>query len=138
MKLQISDNLSLPLEFITSTQAILAKRRVGKSYTASVQAEEMLKAKQQIVCVDPTGAWWGLKASADGKGAGFPIAIFGGEHGDVPLEENAGEVIASAIVAERFSAILDLSLFRKGQLNRFMGAFIETLYRLNREATGDF
>lgn len=133
-KLRISDTLSFPIDFVTQTQAILAKKRVGKSYTAAVQAEELLKAGQQIVAVDPTGAWWGLKSSADGKHAGFPIAIFGGEHADVPLEESAGEVIARALVEQRFSAILDLSLFRKGQINRFMAPFLETLYRLNREA----
>jgi hypothetical protein len=134
VKLRISDDLSLPLDFVTSTQAILAKRRVGKSYTASVLAEEMLKAGQQIVAVDPTGAWYGLKSSADGQSKGFPIAVLGGEHGDVPLDEHVGETIAGAIVADRFSAVLDLSLFRKGQLNRFMASFLETLYRLNREA----
>jgi len=133
-KLHISDDLSLPLDFVTQTQAILAKRGVGKSYTASVEAEELLKAGQQVVVIDPTGAWFGLKSSANGKSAGFPIAVFGGEHADVPLEEHAGEVIAQAIVERRFSAILDLSLFRKGQVNRFMAPFLETLYRLNREA----
>jgi len=133
-KLHISDDLSLPLDFVTQTQAILAKRGVGKSYTASVEAEELLKAGQQVVVIDPTGAWFGLKSSADGKSAGFPIAVFGGEHDDVPLEEHAGEVIAQAIVERRFSAILDLSLFRKGQVCRFMWPFLETLYRQNREA----
>lgn len=132
--LHISDSLSLPLEFITQTQAILAKRGVGKSYTASVEAEEMLKAGQQVVVIDPTGAWFGLKSSADGRREGFPIAVFGGEHGDVPLEEHAGEIIATAIVERRFSAILDLSLLRKGAVCRFMAPFLETLYRLNREA----
>lgn len=133
-KLHISDELSLPLDFVTQTQAILAKKRVGKSYTASVQAEELLKAGQQIAVIDPTGAWWGLKSSADGKHAGFSIAVFGGEHADVPLEDTAGETIAQAIVEQRFSAILDLSLLRKGQVNRFMAPFLETLYRLNRQA----
>lgn len=132
--LHISEELSLPLEFITQTQAILAKRGVGKSYTASVEAEEMLKAGYQVVVIDPTGAWFGLKSSADGKHEGFPIAVFGGEHGDVPLEESAGEIIASAIVERRFSAILDLSLLRKGAVCRFMAPFLEALYRLNREA----
>jgi uncharacterized protein len=134
MKLHIGKNFSLPLELVTQTQAILAKRRVGKSYCAAVQAEEMLKAKQQVVIIDPTGAHFGLKSSVDGKSAGFPIAVFGGEHADVPLEENAGEIIASAIVADRFNAIIDLSLFRKGAANRFMCSFLETLYRLNRQA----
>jgi hypothetical protein len=133
-KLHISRDLSLPLDFVTQTQAILAKKRVGKTYTAMVEAEELLKAQQQIVAIDPTGAWWGLKSSADGKEQGFPIAVFGGEHADVPLEDSAGETIAQAIVGERFSAILDLSLLRKGQINRFMAPFLETLYRLNREA----
>jgi hypothetical protein len=63
-KLRIATNLTLPLDFVTQTQAILAMRRRGKTYTASVQAEELLKAGQQIVVIDITGAWWGLKSSA--------------------------------------------------------------------------
>jgi len=124
--LSIGSGLSLPADAVTQTFAILAKRGVGKSYTASVMAEEMLKAGQAIVALDPTGAWWGLRS-------GFPFVIFGGEHADVPLEESAGEVVARAIVENRFSAVIDLSLFRKGQMIRFMVAFAETLYRLNRE-----
>lgn len=134
-KLHISADLSLPLEFVTQTQAILARKRVGKSYTASVQAEEMLKAKQQVLVIDYTGAWWGLRAGRDAKpDGGYPIHVFGGDHADVPLEERAGEVIATAAVKERFSAILDLSHFRKGEALRFLAPFLETLYRLNRDA----
>lgn len=126
-KLRIADSLSLPLDAATNTFAILAKRGVGKTYTASVMAEEMLKAGQPIVAIDPTGAWWGLRS-------GYPVAIFGGEHADVPLEETGGEVVAQAVAERRFSCVLDLSLFRKGQMFRFMVAFCEALYRLNREA----
>lgn len=133
-KLHISTTVALPLDFVTSTQAILAKKGSGKSYTASVEAEEMLDAGQQIVAIDPTGSWFGLRSSADGKHAGYPIAILGGEHADVPLEATAGEVIADAIASEHFSAIIDLSLFRKGEALRFMAVFLETLYRKNREA----
>jgi hypothetical protein len=133
-KLHISPTLALPLDFVTSTQAILAKKGKGKTYKAAVQAEELLDAHQQIVAIDPTGAWWGLRASADGKSAGYPVTIFGGEHADVPLETTAGEVIAEAIATEHFSAIIDLSLFRKGEALRFMAAFMETLYRKNRAA----
>jgi hypothetical protein len=43
-------------------------------------------------------------------------------------------VIAEAVAGEHFSAIIDLSLFRKGEALRFMAAFLETLYRKNREA----
>lgn len=133
-KLKISPDLSLPLDFVTSTQAILAKKGKGKTYKASVEAEELLEANQQIVAIDPTGAWWGLRSSADGKSAGYPVVIFGGEHADVELLPTAGEVVADAIAAEHFSAIIDLTLFRKGEALRFMAAFLETLYRKNRNA----
>jgi hypothetical protein len=133
MKLEISENFSLPQEAVTQTFAILAKRGVGKTYAGCVMVEEMLAANHQVVIADPVGVWWGLRSSADGKSAGFPIVVFGGEHGDVPLEEHAGEIVAQAIVENGFSAVLDLSLFRKGQQVRFMTAFAETLYRLNRK-----
>lgn len=131
--LKISDTLSLPIGFVTQTQAILAKRGAGKSYTASVQAEEMLKANQQVVVIDPTGAWYGLRSSADGKGEGFPIVVMGGDHADVPLQPASGELVAQAIVENRFSAIIDISLFRKAEARRFLIPFLETLYRMNRE-----
>lgn len=132
-QLKISSSFSLPLEAVTQTFALLAKRGSGKSYTASVMAEEMLKARQQVVVLDPTGAWWGLQSSEDGKSAGFPVVIFGGDHANLPLEENAGELIAQAIVEQKFSAVIDLSILRKGQANRFTGIFLETLYRMNRD-----
>lgn len=131
--LKIAPNLSLPVDAVTSTFAILAIRGVGKTHTASVLAEEMLAAGQPIVAYDPTGAWWGLKSSADGKRPGFPVVVFGGEHADVPLEESAGETIAQTIVEKRISAILDCGLMRKGARVRFMTEFCEALYRLNRE-----
>lgn len=134
MKLRISNDLVLGADFVTSTQAILAKRRVGKSYVAQVQAEELLEAKQQIVAMDPTDAWWGLRSSADGKKPGYPITIFGGRHGDVPLDAMSGAALASAIVTEGFSAVISLKLFSKTERMRFAADFLETLYRENRRA----
>lgn len=122
---------ALPLEIATTSLAILAKKRVGKSYTAAVIAEELMRAGQPVVIVDITGAHWGLKSSADGKGEGFRVAIFGGKHADVPLEENAGAVVARAIVEKRFSAILDFSIMTKAAMKRFLLAFAEELYRIN-------
>src|SRR5437588_9168940 len=104
--LKISDDLKLPLNAITETFAVMGIRGSGKTHTAAVLAEEMLKAGQPIVVYDPTGAWFGLKTSADGKRPGFPVVIFGGEHPDVPLEEAAGETIARVIIDRRCPAIL--------------------------------
>lgn len=132
--LKVSEDLLLPIDIVTQTQVILAKKGAGKTYTAAVEIEEALKHDQQVVILDPTGAWWGLKSTADGERAGFAIAIFGGEHQDIPLEESAGEVVATAIVERQFSAVIDLSLFRKAQMHRFLVPFLETLYRINRHS----
>jgi DNA helicase HerA-like ATPase len=83
--LHIADGLELPLDAVTETFAILAKRGSGKTYTASVMVEEFLGAGLPVCVVDPLGVWWGLRSSADGKSAGQPVVIFGGDHADVPL-----------------------------------------------------
>ena len=131
--LRIAADLTLPLEAVTQTFAVLARKGSGKTYTAAVMAEEMLEAGQPIVAVDPTGAWWGLRSSADGKKDGYPVVVFGGDRADLPLNPLAGEVVAQAVVAKRFPAVLDLSTLRKGEVQRFLTAFLETLYRTNRE-----
>lgn len=130
--LQIAQDFTLPLETVTQTFAILAKRGAGKTYTSSVMAEEMLKAGLPVVIIDPLGAWWGLRASADGETAGLPIAVLGGEHGDVQITEDMGAQIAALIAENNFSTVIDLSLFRKAAQARFMTAFAETLYHKNR------
>jgi uncharacterized protein len=134
MKLRISTDLVLNADFVTSTQAILAQKGKGKTYAASVEAEELLDAGQQIVVIDPTDAWYGLRSSPDGRSTGYGIAVFGGDHGDVQLEAGGGSVLAEAVVRERFSAILCTETMTKAEELRFVGDFLETLYRKNREA----
>ena len=134
MKLRVSNDLILSADFVTSTQAILAQKGKGKSYAAAVEAEELLAAGQLVVIVDPTDAHFGLRSSPDGRSTGYPIAVFGGDHGDVQLEPGGGAVLAEAIVRERFSAIICTETMTKGEELRFIGDFLETLYRKNREA----
>lgn len=128
------DGFALPIELVTSTQAILARKRSGKSYTASVQAEELLRHKQQIAAIDPTGAWWGLRSSATGEGPGFPVVVFGGDHADVPLESHAGRMLARALVEHGFSAIFDVGLMLTDDQIRFTSDFASELLRINRTA----
>lgn len=131
--LKIASDISFPIDFVTQTVAILAKRRSGKSYTMRRIAEQLLHKGQQVVLVDPKGDQWGIRSSADGKKPGYPVVIFGGEHGDVPLEVGAGELVAKLVVEERVSILLDLSLFRKHEVATFMTAFLENLYRLKAQ-----
>jgi hypothetical protein len=133
-ELRLSDDLALPVELVTTTKAILAQKRKGKSYLAQVEAEEMLQAGQQVVALDPTGAWWGLRAGADGVSPGYPIIVIGGDHGDLPLDPGAGEALATAVATDHFSAVIDTSELSTGAQTEFFADFLATLYRLNRTA----
>jgi hypothetical protein len=132
--LHVAKDFALPIDLVTQTIGVLAKRGAGKSYTAAVLAEEMLGAALPVVIADPVGVFWGLRAAANGRDPGLPILIMGGDHGDVPLEPGSGEVVADLIVDERVSAVLDLSRLRKGEQTRFMEIFAERLYQRNRQA----
>ena len=128
--IRLSSDLSLPLEIATESTAILARKGAGKSYLARLMTEQLLKAKLQVVIVDPKGDWHGIRSSADGNGPGFPIVILGGEHGDIPLEPTAGELTAKFIIENRLNVLIDLSDFRKHEVATFMAFFLETLYRM--------
>ncbi len=133
MTLRMSAGLSLPIESIVETFAILGKRGSGKTSAAVVMAEEMIGAGHPVVIVDPVGVWWGLRSSKTGKGDGLPVVIFGGDHADVPMEEKAGQIIADAVITGRFPAILDLSHLSKSAMRRFMTDFLERMYHRNRD-----
>lgn len=129
-QLRIANDFSLPLESITQTFAILAKRRVGKTYTASVMAEEFVAHNLPFAVLDPTGAWWGLRSSADGKSEGLPVTIIGGAHGDVPLEPTAGRVIADLVAEQPGFYVIDLSQTNSNaEQDKFACDFAERLYR---------
>ena len=130
-RLQIATDFSLPLDAVTETFAILAKRRSGKSNAAAVMAEEMYAAGQHFVTVDAKGDWWGLRAP-HGNQPGLAVVVFGGLHGDVPLEPSSGRVVAELIVEHRLTCVLDVSEMSRGEQRRFLADFAETLYRKNR------
>lgn len=132
--LRVADGLPLPLDTITETLGVLAKKGAGKTHTAVVLGEELLGNNLQTVIVDPVGVWWGLRSSKDGKKNGLPIVIMGGEHGDVPLEHTAGAFVARLVVEEGISVLLDLSLTRKGQQRTFVTDFLEEIYRLKAKS----
>ncbi|KKN73509.1 hypothetical protein LCGC14_0399510 [marine sediment metagenome] len=129
-----SKRFTLPPDFVTETAAILARRGGGKTYTGNVVAEGFLENGFQVVVIDPCNAWWGLRSSANGKSPGYPIVIFGGPRGDLPLEVPMARGIAD-LVAENpdFSCVLSLRHLRKGPQKQFVCEFAEQLFHRKGE-----
>lgn len=130
--LKIAPGVALPARVATESNALLGMRGAGKSNAAVVLAEEMFDAGVAWVAVDPKGDWWGIRSSSDGKHPGLPIPVFGGLHGDAPLESDSGQLVADLIVDENLTAVLDVSDFSKGERARFLVAFFDRLYQRHR------
>src|SRR5437868_3041963 len=123
----------MPLEALTETFGIFGMKGSGKSSTAATFVEQGVRVGGRFVVIDPTGVWWGLMY--DGTGPGLPGLVFGGEHGNLPLESAAGHVVAEFVVHQDAYpvVVLDLKLMRKGERAGFVADFMETLYHENRD-----
>jgi hypothetical protein len=131
--LRIADDLTLPIDAVTETFLIFGKRGSGKTATSVVLTEEMIGAGLPVCILDPMGAWWGLRSSADGQGPGLPVTILGGEHADLPLRPESGTAVADLLVAERVPLVLDMFDMSKTQQRTFVTDFMERLFRANRD-----
>lgn len=124
-----AEDLDLPLEIVTQPCGILARRGWGKTYTAKLLAEGMIRAGAQVVIVDPVGVWYGLTMSADGTGPGLEIPVLGGLHGDVELREGDAAAVARLVAEEGLTAVLDVSLMSKAARQRFVARLAEGIFQ---------
>ena len=131
-ELKISKEISFPKDVVTQTLAMIGRKGAGKTYLATMVAEQMLDIKAQVVVIDPVGNWWGLRIGADGKSKGKEIFVIGGDHGDVPLVPEAGAKIAQLLVEKGVSAVIDVSSFRIGEHKRFAADFAEEFFHLKK------
>jgi len=119
----------VPISVVTQKLAFLGRTGSGKSYAATKLAEMMLSHGAQVVALDPVGIWWGLRLNRDGKRPGFDIPVFGGLHGDVPLEPTGGAFIADLIVDRGISVVLDVSQFESdAEKARFAADFANRFF----------
>jgi hypothetical protein len=122
-QIHLSPKLGLPLEVAGQVVAIFGVRESGKSNSAGVFVEELLDRGQQVIVIDPTDAHWGLRS-------GYPIFIFGGPHGDIPLTDGDGKVLAEFLIIENVPVILSIRHLRKAAQRRFVTDLAEELYHL--------
>lgn len=127
--LAIAAGFSLPAkEAATQTYAFIARKGGGKTYATGVLVEELMRLGVPVIVLDPIGTWYGLRLAADGKRPGLSIPVFGGEHGDVPIDVAQGDHLARVLVRRNSAAVVDVSGFRKGEMKRFVAEFAEGLY----------
>src|ERR1044072_6531442 len=99
--LQVAKNFSVPLEAFATTgerDAILASSGMGKSYLTGVVLEETLEIGCLVCVIDPEGEHFTLAAR-------YPMMIIGGEHGSLPMEEEAIDLYVEAMLQNRLSAV---------------------------------
>jgi hypothetical protein len=125
--------VKLPDAIFEQHMAITGKVGSGKSYTARGFVERLLTAGRRVCVIDPTGAWHGLRSSADGKKPGFPVVVFGGDHGDVPITAASAAPLARMIAEQNLPCIIDVSGLLIGDQRQFMAEFAEKIFQLNRK-----
>lgn len=124
-------SLKMPLTAATKSFAFLAKRGAGKTYAASVMAEDFAEAGIPFVVFDPIDVWWGLRLAANGKGKGLPVVVFGIEHADIKLDRTMGRRIAEAVVRENISCVISTFGMPKVDQRHIIAEFSETLLNIN-------
>jgi uncharacterized protein len=134
-------NLPFPEKILHQHIATLGKTGAGKSSAMRVIAEHLLDQKKRLCIVDPKGDWWGLKAGADGKSAGYPIIVFGDckepRAQDVPINEHSGPNVAELIATGNRPAIVSFRGWMPAQMLRFWigtkerPGFAQTLFNKN-------
>lgn len=132
--MQLAEQLTLPIEALAQTFAILGKRGVGKTYCAIKLAEEMLLAGGQIVAIDPVGVWYGLRVPQNKAGQAFDVLVFGGLNADIPINYQSGRLIAETIIKRNISAVVDISQFTKSEESLFVFDFLTSLFELKKKS----
>lgn len=133
--IELAKGLELPIDAVTEAFAFLARRGAGKSYGAMKFAEGMHAAGGRFAAIDPVGRWWGLRLAADGRSPGIKVPILGGFHGDIPLAETSGALVADLITDKRSSVIHNIRRMSNAAKRRFVLAFISRIYE--RQADND-
>jgi hypothetical protein len=113
---------------------VLGRRGAGKSNALMVLFEHELDAGHRAVMIDPKGDRWGVRLNPDGSPSRYDIPVFGGEHGDLPVEAPMGELLGRLVAEHNLSCLIDLSRLSLGEKQKFMLGFAPELLQHNREA----
>jgi hypothetical protein len=110
MKLKIANGFLVDaVEYASRANAILGIRDSGKTYTATLIAEQMFDCTIPFFAFDPIGRWRFLRSPGAGRaGQGFPVVVVGGKVPDLaPPIEKYPDIIRAALSCG-VSMVIDL------------------------------
>lgn len=127
--------LCFPAKVLDQHAVWLGKTGSGKSSALRGVVENLLDQGKRVCIVDPKGDWWGLKSSADGKSAGYPVIAFGDfkeqKASDIPINAQSGKHVAELIVSGNRPCIIGFRGWMPGQMTDFWIDFASTLFNTN-------
>jgi len=123
--LSISSDLSLDLEeLIGQCIAILGIRGSGKSNTAGVIFEELLRHNYPMSIVDIEGEYFGLKEK-------YEVLVVGtGDGVEIEIDPGCAEEIAQVSIEQNIPVVLDLSGFLSDERTELLKAYLTSLWNL--------
>ena len=108
--IEISDDLAVDaVEYASRANAILGIRDSGKTYTATLIAEQLFGCGIPFFAFDPIGRWRFLRSPGTGlDAAGFPVVVLGGRAPDLPLSPEDAPRTIRAAMQSGVSMVIDL------------------------------
>jgi uncharacterized protein len=126
-RLRLSPWLTLPLDAMVQTFAMIAPRGGAKTHPATVLVEEMVADGMPVVILDPRGVWHALRRSTDGNSAGLAVQVLGGPHGESQLSEHAGAMAADWVIERALPVVIDMSSLSRAGASRFVADFVDEI-----------
>jgi energy-coupling factor transporter ATP-binding protein EcfA2 len=127
--------LVIPEKVLDQHMVMLGKTGAGKSSALRHIVEHLLEKRKRVCIVDPKGDWYGLKSSADGQSAGYPVIAFGDfrepKAQDVPINEHSGKHVAELVATGNRPCIIGFRGWMTGPMVRFWIDFASTLFNRN-------
>ena len=126
------NRLPIQLSVLNAHCAVLGKTGAGKSSVLRLIVEDLLNRGKRVCIIDPKGDWYGLKLSADGRSAGYPVIAFGNfvqeTASDVPINEHSGRHVAELISSGNRPCVIGFRGWMPARMTKFWIDFASTLF----------